>query len=97
MSDRKFSPDSAVPLPDPVGLAHNGLIVNSANPEHAAEPMTLLFSLTHPAGSQPLIEESVAQGEVAGREELARAYDAVPEEMKRLVAWLEANEFQIVR
>ena len=97
MSNRKVFENSITPLPDQAGLTPHGLMVHAAEPEHRAEPMTILFSLGIPDDAQARLEEMVAKGEVVPPEELNRTYAAAPANVDGLTAWLKSQGFEIVQ
>lgn len=96
MSDRKVFADSVTPLPDQ-GSAEHGLTVNAALPGGGKEVMSLLFSLSMPAGKQSDLEARVAKGEVVSLEELKKIYSPPASEAKKLATWLKSQGFKVTK
>jgi kumamolisin len=97
MNDRKTFSDSVTPLPDQPGLGANGLMFAAANPEHHGETRTLLFSLGIPPEAQAQLEARVAGGEIVPSHELQSDYAASANDVESLVAWLQAQGFEITQ
>ncbi len=93
MNGRKVFHDSVTPLPPQLGLTPNGLLVQSAQPEHLAQPMTVLFSLALPEDAQAALEEKVAKGETVSVEELQKSYSPQEKDINALTKWLQAQGF----
>jgi len=95
MDDRKVFHNSVKLLPEPEGLAHNGLILNAVSPENRDEKMTLLFSLSSPPEALAQLQAKVDKGEVVSPSELQKQYAPGASERKALVAWLEKQGFEV--
>jgi kumamolisin len=95
MPERKVFQDSVTPLPDQSGLTHNGLMINAMKPDLTQEIMTVLFSLEIPEDAQAQLEEKVARGEVIPVKELQKEYSADPGDVKKLVAWLKGQGYDV--
>jgi len=95
MDDRKVFHNSVKLLPEPEGLAHNGLILNAVSPENRDEKMTLLFSLSSPPEALAQLQANVDKGEVVSPSELQKQYAPGASERKALVAWLEKQGFEV--
>lgn len=98
MSNRKTFEDSVTPLPDQSGLTDDGLMVNAAAVvNHQEEFMTVLFSLAIPDEAQATLEELVARGETISPKELQSDYTPEKDDLEKLVAWLKAEDFEIIK
>jgi kumamolisin len=95
VAERKIFRDSVTPLPLQSGLTPNGLILESAEQEHADEPMTVLFSLEVPPDVRADIEQRVADGQIVPESELKQLYTADPGARDGLIAWLQQQGYQI--
>jgi kumamolisin len=72
-------------------------MINSIQPQHRLEKMTLLFSLSIPQDLHDELRARVARGEVVGTDELNKKYAVSPSDVKALVDWLKGQGFEIVR
>ena len=93
MDGRKVFHDSVTPLPPHLGLTPNGLLVQSAKPEHLAERMPVLFSLALPPDAMAALEEKVASGETVSADELQKNYSPQEMDINALTKWLQAQGF----
>jgi len=96
MGDRKVFNDSVTPLPDQVGPAPHGLMVNAAKPEDRDQTMSILFSLAMPANKQAELEDKVAKGQVVSPQELKNNYIPNAADTNALVSWLTQQGFKDV-
>lgn len=85
--------DSVRELPVQEGLTPNGLMVQSAQPEHDDAKMTVQFSLE--IQGQAELEEKVARGEVVPVAQLQSDYAAPGADVNALVNWLMGQGFTI--
>lgn len=95
MPERKVFRDSVTPLPVAAGATASGLIVQSVEPDHRHDVMTVLFSLEVPAAAREEIERRVEQGEVIPPDELNKLYATDQAAEKSLVSWLKGQGFDI--
>src|SRR5713101_1177143 len=93
MNGRKVFHDSVTPLPAQQGLSPQGLLVQSAKPEHLKERMTVLFSFAIPPDAQAALEETVAGGETVTADELQRNFAPPEANINALLKWLQAQNF----
>jgi kumamolisin len=94
MAKRKVFKDSVTPLPNDVGVVHEGLMLNAASPEHREEQMTLLFSLEIPKQARQRMEKAVERGQVIPPDQL-QGFAANPKHVQRLRDWLAKEGFQV--
>jgi kumamolisin len=97
MDDRKVFADSVTPLPDQLGLTPHGLMLNAMEPQNRNEKMTLLFAQSIAPDAHSELEARVARGEVIGFDELKQKYSANADDVSKLVAWLKAQGFDVVK
>ncbi|HXO35846.1 MAG TPA: S53 family peptidase [Candidatus Acidoferrales bacterium] len=97
MDDRKVFADSVTPLPDQLGLTSQGLMLSAIEPQNRNEKMTLLFAQSIAPDAHSELEARVARGEVIGFDELKQKYSANPDDVNKLVAWLKAQGFDVVK
>jgi kumamolisin len=95
MNDRKVFYNSVTPLPAQPGPTPEGFMVNAMTPDRPDETLSVHFSLSTAADVQKQLEETVASGQVATPEQIAKLYNASPADKDALVAWLKANAFEI--
>ena len=95
MADRKIFQDSVVPLPHDGTHAPLGMVVQSANSQNLAEPLTVHFSLAPPAEAQRDLEAKVEAGQVVSATDLARKYQPAERDVAALSNWLTSQGFAI--
>jgi kumamolisin len=93
MADRKVFHESVVPLQGQVGPSPHGLLVQAAKPEHLADKMEVLFSLSMPKDAQAALEAKVEKGETVSPDELKRSYAPKQGDVDALVNWLKTQSF----
>ena len=97
MSDRKSFSDSVIALTGEGGSARSDLALEATGPEDATEKMMVSFSLAIDPAAQNELERLIAEGIRVSPEDLNTKY-AVPEaELKPLLAWLNAQGFEVTR
>src|SRR6266852_4918335 len=93
MNGRKVFHDSVTPLPPQLGETPNGLRIQSAEPEHLTERMTVLFSLALPPDALAALEERVANGETISADELQKNFSPKEMDINALTKWLQTQGF----
>ncbi len=97
MSTRKVFSNSITPLPTEEGVAHKGLMMAFAQPQHKDEKMTIHFSVAIPDDARQELETRVANGETMTLAELNQKYAPVAGDVEKLISWLQAEGFEIVK
>jgi kumamolisin len=97
MPERKVFRDSVTPFPIAAGVTPNGLIVQSVEPDHRHDVITVLFSLEVPAAARAEMERRVENGEVIPPAELNKLYATDQSAQKSLVSWLKDQGFDITQ
>src|SRR3954453_3784757 len=95
MPRRKMFPNSVIPLPATPGPAPHGLIVNTADQVHRAEPIDVSFSLGLSPAAQKELQERVDRGEVISPEEMLQKYSVDAATADSLQNWLKGEGFSI--
>jgi kumamolisin len=95
MVGRKILADSVSPLPAHTGLAHNGMMVQAAQPIDRKERMPLLFQLQPAADKTADLEARVARGDVLTPHEVNAIYAPTAASAKQLTDWLKTQGFTI--
>ncbi len=97
MSTRKVFSNSITPLPVEDGIANKGLLMAVAQPQHKNDKMTIHFSVGIPDDARQELENRVANGEIMTLDELNQKYAPEPGEVDKLMTWLQAEGFEIVK